>query len=60
MHGTQYYHDIIKLFFYTTQETKISKSYLNNKVKSLEVFTKIFLLGVMSNLFQVEILGQDI
>lgn len=46
MQGTQYYCDIIKLYFYTTQETKILKSYINHKVKSPEVFTKIFLLGV--------------
>jgi hypothetical protein len=55
MHETQYYFDIIELYFYTTQETKISKSYLNHKVKTLEVFTKIFLLRVRLKLFQVEI-----
>lgn len=49
MHGTQYYLDIMKLYFYTTQETKISKSYINRKVKSSEVFTKFFLLGVSFN-----------
>ena len=46
MHGTQYYRDIMNLYFYTTQETKISKSYINHKVKYPEAFTKIFLLGV--------------
>jgi hypothetical protein len=55
MHGTRYYIDIIKLYFYTTQETKTSKSYINHQVKSLEVFTKIFLLGVRLFFFQLEI-----
>ncbi len=46
MHRTQYHTDIMKLFFYTTQETKISKSFINHKVKNPEPFTKNFLLGV--------------
>lgn len=49
MHRTQYHTDITRLLLYTTQEIKISNSFINNKVKCLEAATKIFLLRVNIN-----------
>ena len=46
MHGTQYHTDITKLLLYTTQEIKIANSFINDKVKCSEPFTKKFLLRV--------------